>query len=266
MDSRVEVRPGRYIHVVTYPHHSSDTSVFLIHGLGGNANQWREQINLLKNQYTLVIPDLLGHGKSDKPNSNPNLYSFPELDQDIQAIFNRYSSSNNIIIGHSYGGALATSLTLDHQDKISKLILIAPLPCTPNTTIPFMYRLPTFLMEMLRPFMEKRFQQLAFAPNADPRLIATEMKSNKANYMRVIKSMVQGMQSMPNIDLTMLHTSSLVIIGELDRVVSPDAQKEFYTHLPHHEIIIIPNASHMVMLEKPQDVNQTLMQFLTATQ
>lgn len=264
MDSRIEIRPGRFIHLVTHHHASSDTTIFLIHGLGGRGNQWRDQINFLKRHYTLVVPDLLGHGKSDAPTPvrDINPYAFPELDLDMHAIFNRYSSANNIIVGHSYGGALASSLTLDHQDKIRQLALIAPLPCTANANIPFMYQLPVFMMEVFRPLMERNFQRLAFASNADPRLIATELKAGKSNQMYVIKAMVNGMKAIPSIDLSMLHTPTLMLSGEQDGVVSVEAQKNFYRGLPHHQFQDISNASHMVLLEQAQQINQFIGNFL----
>jgi abhydrolase domain-containing protein 8 len=263
MDSRVEIRPGRFLQVTIHKNPASDTTVFLIHGLGGRADQWRDQIRFLKNQYTIVVPDLLGQGKSDAPKSNStNLYSFTELDQDLQALFIRYAGANNILLGHSYGGALATSVALDHQDKVNKLILISPVPCNPQVVIPFMYKLPTFIMELFRPLLEKKFRELAFSPNADPKLVAFELQEIKKNPMYVIKSLVQGMQKIPKIDLTMLNIPTLIITGEPDGLVSPVSQQEFYKGLPHHQFKIIDHSSHMSLLEKPELVNQYIANFL----
>lgn len=263
MDTRIEIRPGRFLHVTIHKNPSSDTTAFLIHGLGGRGDQWRDQIRFLKNQFTVVVPDLLGQGKSDAPKSNStNLYSFTELDQDIQALFIRYAGANNIFFGHSYGGALATSVALDHQDKVSKLILISPVPCDPHVVIPFMYKLPTFIMELLRPLLEKEFRQLALSPNADPKLVALELQAAKANPMHVIKSLVQGMQQIPKIDLTMLNIPTLIIMGEPDGLISPVAQQTFYKGLPHHQFKIIDHSSHLSLLEKPELVNQYIANFL----
>src|SRR5580693_3351416 len=122
MDSYIEIRPNRHIHLSLYRHPTSPQTVFLIHGLGGRSEQWREQIPLLKENYTIVAADLLGHGKSAKPTANmKKTYSFSEFDLDLQTLFHKYSGERNIIIGHSYGGALAASLTMEHQDRIDKL-------------------------------------------------------------------------------------------------------------------------------------------------
>src|SRR5690348_2760615 len=111
MDNLTEIRPGRFISITTHQNHGSDATIFLFHGLGGNKNQWREQVNVLKENYSLIIPDLLGHGTSTKPKPTHhyNPYTFTELEADLEAIFQKYATRNNIVIGHSYGGALSTA-------------------------------------------------------------------------------------------------------------------------------------------------------------
>jgi len=266
MDSKLQIRPGRIIHLTIHENPNSRSTAFLIHGLGGRGDQWREQVNILKPHYTLIIPDLLGHGKSEKPHTNTiNPYSFLELDQDIHAIFNHYSSENNIILGHSYGGALATSLTLDHQDSISKFILLSPTPCISNISISFFYHLPIFIMGCLRPLLNRQFLRLAFTKNANPNITAVEEKASQSNPMYVIKQLVNGMKTMRNIDLTMLNTPALIMIAEPDNIISPNAQQQFYKTLPNHEFNIISNASHMALLEKPEIVNPCIMKFLGLT-
>lgn len=258
MDSFIEIRSNRYIHVDIYPHSTSSQTIFLIHGLGGRSEQWREQIPFLKENHTVVSLDLLGHGKSAKPKTQiTKTYSFLAFDQDLQALFNKYAGEKNIIIGHSYGGALATALTLEHQDRINKLILLSPLPCTPIET-PFIYKMPTFFLKMIRPYLEKRFERLAFSTTTNPALLSYERKASKINCMGIIKAMVNGMSRIPNIDVTMITVPTLTIMGERDELIPISAQVNYYQHIPYQEFEMISNASHMVMLEQPQAVNELL--------
>lgn len=261
MDCRTQIRPGRALNLTLYDHPHSDTTVFLIHGLGGRSGQWREQIVLLKDKYSLVIPDLLGHGASPKPSASDN-YLFCEFEKDLDALFNHYANTNNIVLGHSYGGALATSLTLDHQDLIHKLILISPVPCRPNKILPFVYRLPASMMEWARPWMEKKFQQLAFDAHAQPGLLAEELQAGRSNPMYIIKATALGMKAIPNIDITMLTTPTLVLVGENDQLVPSDYSKQFYQSLPHHQFQTIREAAHMAMLEQRKEVNAAIAKFL----
>lgn len=263
MDNMIEVRPGRRINLDIYPNPRTNDTAFLIHGLGGHSKQWRKQVDLLNQKYTLIMPDLLGHGKSDKPNPvHANPYTFLELDKDLQAIFTKFSSEKNIVIGHSYGGALAASLTLDHQDKINKLILLAPTPCTPKIQIPWIYHLPTPILALFRPWLEKQFQRMAFSAGADSALLTEEMRAMQENQLYVIKGMINGFSAMPRVDTTMFTVSTSVMTSEQDGVVPAEGSKNFYSGVPHVQFSTITNASHMLMLEQPEQVNKLIIDFL----
>lgn len=265
MESKIEIRPGRIVNIATYLNTKSNATAFLIHGLGGRGDQWREQIGLLKEKYSLIIPDLLGHGKSEKPKlgiNNP--YTFTEFELDLQAIFSKHASSKNIIIGHSYGGALATALAINHQDKLCELILISPTPCLTNIPIPFSYRLPIFILGLIRPWLEKQFERSAFSTSSDQKLIADEMRANKNNLIYVIKGTINGIQTIPHIEITRLTTPTLIILGEEDRLIPPRYSENFYQAIPHHQFVTLNKGSHMSPLEKPEEINLIIQNSLKA--
>lgn len=265
MESSIEIRPGRFININYLPHAHSDSTVFLIHGMGGRGEQWREQLPLLQRTYNIVIPDLLGNGKSHpiRSSNGTNPYSFTEYDEDIHAVFNRYASSHNIIVGHSYGGALAVSLAIDHQDMIDKLLLICPLPCSSQIKIPNVYYLPSFILELLRPWLEKEFLRLAFDVSAKPTLINEEKRATRQNTLTVIKSILHGMRYIPHLDMTMLTIPTCIVLGEHDGIIPPQASRQFYEALPHHQFITFQHAAHMDMLEKPEEFNRVMLDFLS---
>src|SRR5476649_1149012 len=106
MRTMLEIRPGRRIKVSVYQNERSRPTLFMIHGLGGRGYQWREQVQYLQNKYTLIVPDLLGHGESEKPlPGKDNPYSFGAISKDIQLLFDRFAGEKNFVLGHSYGGA-----------------------------------------------------------------------------------------------------------------------------------------------------------------
>lgn len=267
MDSRIEIRPGRNIKIYIHKNLSSQAVAFLIHGLGGRGAQWHNQIEVLKRHYSVIVPDLLGHGLSDKPipeKNNP--FSFHEFEQDLDVIFNRYATDQNIIMGHSFGGALATALAMEHQDKIQKLILIAPTPCAPSMQIPFVYRLPCKIMEWIRPLLEWHFQRVAFDPEASRELVKSEMQANKENPMYLVCSIIKDFPNIKRIDVRKLFIPTLIILGVHDKLILPEYSRLFYQSLPHHQIIAIKHAAHLVILEQPKEVNAAIENFLIAKQ
>jgi pimeloyl-ACP methyl ester carboxylesterase len=263
MDMKLEIRPHRTIRVSVEENPESVATLFLIHGLGGRGDQWRKQIKVLKQHYTLIIPDLLGHGKSDKPRpGKTNPYDFMEFSADLQVLFDKFAGDKNVLIGHSYGGALVTYLTYNNLTKVSRQILIAPSRCKPFRGIPKIYRLPLFILEILRPLLENAFRNSAFDKNALNKVISEEYQAGKRNRLYVIKSMLLGMRNIPDIDITKISTPSLILIGKSDHVIPSNLIREFYTHLPQHEFVVIEPAGHMLQLEQPEKVNHLFAEFL----
>lgn len=264
MDTWVEIRPGRRMKLAVYPANVQAPTIFMIHGMGGRGYQWREQVNYLKDRYTLIVPDLLGQGDSEKPSpGKTNLYRFEELRKDLQLLFDRYAGEQNFVFGHSYGGALATFLAKDKLAKVRKLVLITPVSCQPFDHIPLVYAFPVPVLELLRSYLDASFEKLAFASTDNPGLLRVEREGRNLNHMEVIKALLLGMKTIPSLSLGRLAVPSLVICGKLDRVIPPETVKAFYSQLPQHQLYILENAAHMVHLEKSQEVNRLLEKFLS---
>jgi pimeloyl-ACP methyl ester carboxylesterase len=259
MNLKLEIRAGRLLHIETNEHFSNRPTAFCIHGLGGSGVQWREQIRLLDPHFNLIIPDLLGHGQSDKPKPDKtNPYSFIEFSQDLELLFEKFATRENVILGHSYGGALATLLAYNHQSKVNRLVLIAPGRCQPRVQIPQIYRLPVFMLELLRPYLEKNFRQKAFDQADSATLITTESSAGKTNRLYVIKSTLLGMKDIPTLDMRALSTSTLILTGESDQIIPAETSKAFYEKIPEHRYSQIAKAGHMLMLEQPNEVNDII--------
>lgn len=260
----IELRPGRKCYLLQYSAPSPIT-LFFIHGAGGRTEQWREQIKFFQNKFNLVAFDFLGLGKSDKPKptpSNPDIYSFHEFSNDLQIIFDRYQTEKNIILGHSYGGALATYLTATNPSAIEKLVLSSPLPLLPKFKINKMFDLPIFILEWIQPYLTKIFMRLAYHPNTDRELIKSEIIASNTNSMYAMKAITMALQNIPQIDLKQIQQPTLVILSKEDGVVPAQQSFDYYRQLPNVEFKYISNAKHMSILEQPDVVNQYIEKFI----
>lgn len=78
--------------------------LFYIHGVGGNCNIWKKQVEFFgRKNYEIIALDLIGHGQSNVPNEFYN-YQFLEMALDLLLVFDMFASQEeNVIIGHSYG-------------------------------------------------------------------------------------------------------------------------------------------------------------------
>jgi pimeloyl-ACP methyl ester carboxylesterase len=263
MDNLLEIRPGRFINVAIYENPKAIGTILMIHGSGGNAQQWRHQIAALKVSYTIIVPDLLGHGKSAQPKPGSiNPYAFLEFVQDLQILLQKFGAAQTILMGHSYGGALATYLTAMQQDKVKKIILIAPVKCEPKLDLPFLFRLPVFMLELFLPLLKKRFRAEAWDASTSRAIIAEETKAANNNKLYVIKAMRLGMRNIPFVNVSQIKKSALIIAGENDKIISNVRMIAFYENLPNREFAVIDNAAHMVLVEQPDETNSLIKGFL----
>ncbi len=260
----VELRPGRKCYILQCSAQSPIT-LFFVHGAGGRSEQWREQIKFFQNKYNLLAFDFLGLGKSDKPkptHSDPVIYSFHEFSTDLQIIFDRYRTEQNIILGHSYGGALAAYLVAHNSSTIQKLVLSSPLPLLSKFKISKLFNLPSFILEWLQPHLTKIFMRLAYQPYANRELMANEITAANRNKMYVIRALTRAMQHIPQIDLKQIQQPCLVLLSKDDRVISAQQSFEYYRQLPHVEFKYITQARHMLILEQPDVVNYYIQEFI----
>ena len=260
MRKLIELRPNRELSVIFAGNEEADKTLFLLHGLGGRADQWQALIPSLAKKYRIIAPDFFGQGESPSIRKS-SAYGFDELLGDILALFDQYKGKENAVIGHSYGGAFTVQLAKQRMNEINCLILLAPMPCTANYPIPFIYRLPVVFMEALRPLLIYEFSKRAFSKNAPVAMKETELNAIQHNPFWIAKALIQGIQKTPKTVLTELNLPTLLIITTEDNLVKPDEQRAFYQALPNVKCIELASG-HIVMLEQPQVVNDLLREFL----
>ncbi|MFZ0835242.1 MAG: alpha/beta fold hydrolase, partial [Mycobacterium sp.] len=89
---------------VAYHDEGAGEVILLIHGVGGSSHSWRELIPMLSTKYRVIAPDLLGHGRSDKPRGDYSLGAFAVWLRDF---LDALGISKVTIVGHSFGGGVA---------------------------------------------------------------------------------------------------------------------------------------------------------------
>ena len=94
----------------------------LVHGIAGSATTWREVLPALGQHYTVIAPDLLGHGESDKPRHDYSLGAYANLLRDLMFALGIERAT---IVGHSLGGGIGMQLAYQHPMRCERLVLVA---------------------------------------------------------------------------------------------------------------------------------------------
>ena len=95
----------------------------LLHGIGSRYVSWWPVIGTLADHFRLIIPDLRGHGDSDKP---PNGFNFEDYADDLNGLLDAYGIERPFIIGHSLGALTALNWASTQPAKAAKIVLEDP--------------------------------------------------------------------------------------------------------------------------------------------
>ncbi len=96
--------------------------LWLIHGIGDSSRTWEDVIPLLAERYTVVAPDLLGHGASDKPRADYSIGGFANGMRDLMVVL---GVDRATIVGHSLGGGVAMQFAYQYPERVERLVLVA---------------------------------------------------------------------------------------------------------------------------------------------
>ncbi len=95
--------------------------LLLIHGIGDNSTTWTSVHSKLAERYTVIAPDLLGHGLSDKPRADYSVAAYANAMRDLLSVLD---VDRVTVVGHSLGGGVAMQFAYQFPQMLERLILI----------------------------------------------------------------------------------------------------------------------------------------------
>ncbi len=262
-----EIRPGQTLNIATRQA-DSDTTLFFVHGGGGNLEQWRFQwTHFVSDSVNLVAWDAIGHGRSPKP-KNEAAYAGAELVADAQAIFAAHCSTHNVVVAHSYGARLVLAWLLAEAPQVGTVVLLGAAPVdamSGRRLIPgWLGRLPLPLLELARPLLARGFRRLAWHADADPALVAAEQRATRGNTLFMMQALFAGASTIDVEKLRHLPQEVYMLAGADDDLVPVAALKKLAALLPHATLQIVPRCGHQIMMEAPQVTNETIAAAIAA--
>jgi pimeloyl-ACP methyl ester carboxylesterase len=118
--------------LVTYAEMGSGPVLLLIHGMGGSYENWEEVINPLARHYTVIAPDLPGHGRS-APGAGD--YSIGALAASLRDLLIALGHDSATLVGHSLGGGIAMQLAYQFPEFTERLVLVSSGGLGPEVTL-----------------------------------------------------------------------------------------------------------------------------------
>ncbi len=231
---------------------SGGETVILIHGFGGDIDNWLFNIEALAETATVYALDLPGHGQSVKSLAKPGLAS---LTSALAGFMAKLDIGSAHLVGHSMGGAIAMQMAADHPKKVKSLTLICSTGLGPEIGDYVENFTAARGRKDLKPVLETLF--------ADKSLVSRQLVDDVLKYKRLdgveglLKQLTEALfgggkqHDAPGAKLAGKLPPALVIWGKEDRVI-PAAHAG---KLAGAKVHVIENAGHMVYMEKAGEVN-----------
>jgi pimeloyl-ACP methyl ester carboxylesterase len=99
----------------------SGPAILLIHGIGDNSTTWNGIQAKLAQRFTVIAPDLLGHGQSDKPRADYSVAAYANGMRDLLSVL---EIERVTVVGHSLGGGVAMQFAYQFPHLVDRLILV----------------------------------------------------------------------------------------------------------------------------------------------
>ncbi len=232
--------PMRLSYIEVAPEQPAGTIVF-VHGFGGYAMQWKNQLKAFSDHYRVIAYDVRGHGRSDAPHSS---YSMAEMQSDLDSLLEKLDVQIPfILVGHSFGGAIVTEFAHRRPQDISHLVLIATTGEYPlHPAAVWALRLPLAVLIPIRKLVRK---QLA----AEAHVLKNIYFNNMSQWNAWSK-------------FRDLRMPVLVIRGERDQVYPSAVFEEVARAIPDAEDVNIGVSRHLVPIERAEAVNRAMGRFI----
>ncbi|QEE15407.1 alpha/beta fold hydrolase [Promethearchaeum syntrophicum] len=247
---------------IFYEIHGNGEPLLLIHGLGSSTQDWEYQIPQLSKQYKVITIDLRGHGKTSKANGPYSIRGFAD---DVAMFLEALNIKHTNILGLSMGTATGFELAINYPDLVKSLIAVNMSVKLSVKT--FGERKQFFIRTLIVKLLGMKKMGEFLAPRLFPFPTQEELRKKVAIHWAENdkKSYLLAMNSLKNWsveeELHKIKCPTIVIASDGD-YTPVEAKEEYVKKIPNCKIAIIKNSHHAVPMEKPEEFNKLVLDFL----
>lgn len=252
--------------------------IVLLHGLGGSKITWLPVLTDLARRHRLFVPDLPGHGQSDKPRAEytPRFYA-----RAIRQLMDTAGIEQAVILGNSLGGRIALELALRSPGRVAGLALLDPsLPGLRwRYLMGFTRVFPTEFGGIPFPFRERWMEIAIRRLFAHPDRLPEGAHAAAANeFIRIYREPVARMAFFSSLrhivterpepffgSLRRIKQPTLIVFGDQDRLVPPRLGVRLAQHLPSSQFMVLPDVGHVPQFEATEETLALITTFLDGT-
>ena len=266
----VEIEKG---YKINYLDKGKGKNLVYIHGFLGSSWLYEDFVEYFSNKYRVIAIDHLGHGKSDKPESES--YDLNNLANYVDQALSKIIGNEKIILhGHSMGGMIAQiyATNPDLAKRLDGLILMATAPVLKNPgLVQYIEDIRAGKMKIIdREVVETIFLNLCFQrkfrKNKENKDLINEfadrtLENKEFVGVRTMESIVNNF----NVEnkLNTIKVPTLILTGDKDTFILPEESKKMHEKILNSKLVIFsPSIGHMINYEAKNDYIRVMEEFL----
>ncbi len=233
----------------------------LVHGFLGSSVMWKPQIDFFKDNFRVITPDLPGYGKSNKAKSHNSIKSISNLVLDC---LREKKIDKFHLLGHSMGGMIVQDMAKKSGEKISKLVCYST---GPRGEMPGRFETVDQSRENLKKkgleITAKNIAKTWFIKGKDAKYFDICIEAGKQTSIETADNSLVAIKNWNGVDtLKNIKSETLIIWGDQDKSYNLEQIQTLENNIKNSKLIIFKNCAHNVHLEKIDQFNQTIKDFL----
>lgn len=249
--------------------------VILVHGLGGQWQNWLENIPRLARERRVIAPDLPGFGLSETPREDISVSGYARC---VEALRERLEIERVNLVGNSMGGFVVAEVAIQFAPGVERLVLVS----AAGLTGPNVYRAPVLtggrVAAALTAITAARHRAMARRPvtrhmalllvarhparlRADVAWEALMKGAGKPGFHDALRACLEYdfRDRLPEISCP-----TLIVWGEKDAVLPLRDAHEFERLIPDSRKVVMDDTGHVPQLERPEEFNRILLDFVAS--
>jgi len=233
----------------------------LVHGFLGSSDMWTPQIEFFKDDFRIIAPALPGFGKSSGINSCDSIECMAKA---ILNLLKKKEIKNFNLLGHSMGGMIAQEIVKIAGEKILKLICYGT---GPRGNIPGRFETIDESREKLKinglDVTAHRIAKTWFIEQDKSKYFYLCDEAGKQTSIEAVDNGLVAMNNWSGIkNLKNIKNETLIVWGDQDKAYNFNQVETLNNDIPNSDLKIIKGCSHNVHLEKPDEFNMVVREFL----
>ncbi len=271
-------------HSMVYRQAGSGAPVVLVHGMVNSSRHWEQVALALADRYTVIAPDLIGHGDSAGPRGDYSLGAHASRIRDLLAAIGVDSAT---LVGHSFGGGVAMQFFWQFPQRTERLVLVSSGGLGPEVSPMLRSAALPGASALLSLVANRRVVAALAATGArlrergSPAGVYLQAISRATHpltgpgarhaFLQTLRSVIdgRGQRVAANDRLYLLDhapTPTLIIWGRRDNTIPVAHGRAAHRALPSSRFELLDRAAHFPHLEDPAGLARVLARFLETTE